>query len=46
MYEVYLERRAERDLKKVSSEDFRYGVDENARAVRVMRVRDRRGTYR
>ena len=84
MYEVYLERRAERDLKKLPSEVFHriipnlkaladnpkppgcrkimgskndwririgsyriiYEVDEQAKAVKVMRIRHRREAYR
>lgn len=84
MYEVFLERAAERDLTRLSASDFRriishiknladnprpsgchkisgskndwrvrigdyrviYEIDAKARAVRVMRVRHRRETYR
>ena len=84
MYEVYLERAAERDLRHLSSEEFHrviprikalsetprpsrcrkiigskndwririgdhrviYEIDENAKVVRVMRVRHRREVYR
>ena len=84
MYEVYLERAAERDLRHLSSEEFHrvipriralsenprpsgcrkitgskndwririgdyrviYEIDENAKIVRVMRVRHRREVYR
>ncbi len=84
MYEVYLERSAERDLKKLPSEAFHriipnlkaladnpkppgcrkimgskndwririgayriiYEVDEQAKAVKVMRIRHRREAYR
>ena len=84
MYEVYLERTAERDLGQLSAEDFHriithikalaenprpsrcrkitgsksdwririgdyrviYEIDKKAMAVRVMRVRHRRETYR
>jgi len=84
VYEVYLECRAERDLKRVSSDDFHrivsriqtraeeprpdgcrkitgsradwrirvgeyrgiYEIDDEARVVRVMRVRHRREVYR
>lgn len=84
MYEVLLERRAERDLKRLEAKDFHriireikalaenprppgcrkitgsehdwririgayrviYEIDENARAVRIMRVRHRREVYR
>ncbi len=84
MYEVFLERAAERDLKRLSASDFQriishirdlagnprpsgchkisgskndwririgdyrviYEIDDNAKAVRVMRVRHRREVYR
>ena len=84
MYEVYLERRAEKDLRRLPKEEFRkvisvikslaenprppgcrkitgserdwrvrvgkyrilYEIDDDAKAVRVMRVRHRREAYR
>ncbi|MBI5375922.1 MAG: type II toxin-antitoxin system RelE/ParE family toxin [Candidatus Schekmanbacteria bacterium] len=84
MYEIYLERAAERELKQIPKEDFNriilhiktlaenprprgccklsgsatdwrirvgvyriiYEIDEKAKAVRVMRVRHRRESYR
>lgn len=83
MYQVYLERRAERDLKKIPADDFHriisrikslrkeprptggrkivgtrgdwrirvgeyriiYEIDEDAKSVRIMRVRRRREVY-
>ena len=49
MYKVFLEKRAEREIKKLPEEIFYriiYEIDEHEKAVKVMRIRHRRDVYR
>jgi mRNA-degrading endonuclease RelE of RelBE toxin-antitoxin system len=49
VYKVFLEKRAEREIKKLPAEIFYriiYEIDEQEKAVKVMRIRHRKEVYK